>query len=372
MSDPAKMTARPAADDEFFRRLCQHSPAALIATDPQLRVTVWNQAATQLFGRPGEQMFGRPLVEVADAKYRPMLDRLLERTLRDGKVREFEVEHTPPKGAPLTLLAVIGPAPGADGQPAGVTAWVRDITNRVRLAEQLAAAERMASLGTLAGGVAHHFNNILGGVATFVDYALTSNDPAAARRALQMTADAAGRVSKITQSLLSFAERDTRRVDLADLTEVVLTFANLVERPLAERGIHLELDLHPVPIVPVEANRMHQILGNLLTNAEEAMPEGGQVTLSVNADRRWVWLDFADSGGGIQREHVAMVFEPFFTTKGLLGGGDKGHPGLGLSVVHGIVTEMGGEIALQSKPGQGARFRLRFPRPRDEEEAQEA
>ena len=263
----------------------------------------------------------------------------------------------------MILLAVIGPTLGAAGKPAGVVAWVSDITGRTRMAERLAAAEKMAALGTLAGGVAHHFNNILGGVATFVDYALTSADPAAARRALQMTAEATARVAKLTQSLLSFAEQGTRRFDLADLTEVALTFVHLVERPLAERGIKLELELESVPIIAVEANRMHQLLGNLLTNAEEAMPDGGHVTLRVHADATWVCLDFADTGGGIPPENLPMVFEPFFTTKGLLAGGNAGNPGLGLSVVHGIVTEMGGEIAVTSKPGQGARFRVRFPRP---------
>jgi len=140
----------------------------------------------------------------------------------------------------------------------------------------------------------------------------------------------------------------------------VLTFAHLVERPLTERNIQLLLDLKAVPIVAVEANRMHQALGNLLTNAEEAMPTGGQVRLGLDRLGDQVRLTFSDTGCGIKHEHLSLVFEPFFTTKGLLAGGDHANPGLGLSVVHGIVIEMGARIEAQSKLGHGATSRFIF------------
>ena len=356
----------PPPDDRFYRALCEASPAALVATDEQLNVVLCNAAAQRLFGRAVEELCGRPLAQIAGPKRQAMLDRVLRRTMRDGQVREFEVRHISPDGRAQVLLATISPIPGADGQAAGVAAWTRDITRRVELSERLTAAERLAGLGTLASGVAHHFNNILGGVATFVDFALTTNDPAAARRALEMTAEATGRVAKVTQSLLTFAEHDSRRKDLADLTEVVLTFAQLVERPLRDRHIQLQLALDRVPILAVEANRMHQVLGNLLTNAEEAMPKGGTITIGLTVDEDFIELIFTDTGSGIKPEHLPHIFEPFFTTKGLLAGGDAGNPGLGLSVVHGLVTEIGGSITAESPAAGGACFRIRFPKPEEE------
>jgi signal transduction histidine kinase len=278
-------------------------------------------------------------------------------------ISEFEVQLTGPGSKARDLMVVLSPIPGPDGASLGVAAWIVDETTRKRLGERLVQAEKMASLGTLAGGVAHHFNNILGGVATFVDFALTSGDRQAMHRALQMTAEAAARASRITQSLLTFAEHDQRRADLADLTEVVLTFVHLVERPLEERRIRLHLDLHPVPIVPVETNQMHQILGNLLTNAEEAMPDGGTITINLDRPDERIVLTFGDTGCGIRPEHQPLVFEPFFTTKGLLAGGDQASPGLGLSVVHGLVLEMGGSISLESEPLKGTRFFISFPAP---------
>ena len=359
-------TDRRAIDDRFFRALCDSSPAALVATDTELVILVCNAAAERLFAQPAERLIGQPLALIAEPTRRATLERVLRRTLRDGTLREFEVRRTGSDGHLQVLLASISPIRDSRGGPIGVAAWTHDVTGRVEMADRLTAAERLAGLGTLASGVAHHFNNILGGVATFVDFALTTNDPAAARRALEMTAEATGRVAKVTQSLLTFAELDSRRTDLADLTEVVLTFAHLVERPLRERNIRLLLDLGPVPILAVEANRMHQVLGNLLTNAEEAMPQGGAVTIGLADDENGIVLSFADTGCGIKSEHLPHVFEPFFTTKGLLAGGDAGNPGLGLSVVHGLVNEMGGQITVSSPPGSGASFRIRFPRPEQE------
>jgi two-component system cell cycle sensor histidine kinase/response regulator CckA len=365
MTDSPEQPASPC--DNFYRLLCEQAPVAMIATDAALNILHCNSAAAELVGLAKDVLMGRPVLEVVPPERRRVMARLLERTLRRRERSEFEVRLPGHADRSRHLLVVLSPVPGEGGAgPAGVAAWIVDETHRKQLAERLIRAEKMASLGTLAGGVAHHFNNILGGVATFVDYALTSNDPAAMRRALQMAAEASTRASRITQSLLTFAEGDHRRQDLADLTEIILTFAHLIERPLEQKKILLRLDLHPIPVVPVESNRMHQVLGNLLTNSEEAMLDGGTVTLATAATDTEVMLTFSDTGCGIPPEHQPLVFEPFFTTKGLLAGGDKANPGLGLSIVHGLVQGMGGRIELLSAPGQGASFTIVFPRPADE------
>jgi PAS domain S-box-containing protein len=368
---------RPALNDGFYRQMLHQAAVAVVATDARFNIVCWNEAAEELLGARGSEMLGKRIDQAVPPARRKLLMKLVHRTA-GGQASQFEIRLPDSHGLDRDLMVVLSPIPAMDGSPApaapdlsapqalpipaqGVAAWIVDQTHRKRLTERLAQAEKITSLGTLAGGVAHQFNNILGGVTTFVDFALTSGDPAAMRRALQMTAEAASRASKITQSLLSFAEQDSHRSDLADLTEVVLTFAHLVERPLTERNIQLQLDLKAVPIVAVEANRMHQVLGNLLTNSEEAMPSGGQVRIGLDRLGDQVRLTFSDTGCGIKHEHLPLVFEPFFTTKGLLAGGDHANPGLGLSVVHGIVIEMGARIEAHSKLGQGATFTIYFP-----------
>lgn len=358
-AEKAKSSSSISAD--FYSRLCENAAFALIATDRDFNIVSWNPAATALLGFKAEEMLGKPIAQAVPRNRRKLLDRLLLRTHQRQESSQFKVNLTDSAGHPLHLQVILSPIPGSDSTSQGVSAWIIDETAEKKLNDRLIQAEKMASLGTLAGGVAHHFNNILGGVATFVDFALTSGDQIAMKRALQMTAEAAARASKITQSLLSFAEHRTLRTDLADLTEVVLTFVHLVERPLAQHKIELHLDIHPVPVIAVDTNRMHQALGNLLTNAEEAMPDGGTITITLDKSDSEVLLTFADTGCGIKKEHLPLVFEPFFTTKGLLAGGEKANPGLGLSVVHGIIIEMGGAISVESQNGCGAKFTITFP-----------
>ncbi len=151
---------------------------------------------------------------------------------------------------------------------------------------------------------------------------------------------------------------------MSDLTEILLTFTHMMEPALAEKGIMLELSLKPVPVIEVDGLRMHQVLQNLITNAEEAMPDGGDLKLEISADQRGVVLTMSDTGPGIKEEVLGQIFEPFFTTKGVVSGGhDPSHPGLGLSVVHGLVEDLGGTIDVESTMGEGTTFTLRFHAP---------
>lgn len=338
---------------------------AVMAADTNLQIVTCNPAACKLLGVQAADLVGKSILQTVPTGKRKALERLLMRTMQRRDSSRFELRLPLASRQFRHLMFLLSPIPGDDGNLLGVAAWILDETNRKKLAERLEQSERQASLGTLAAGVAHQFNNILGGISTFVDSAVTSGDIEAMKRALHMTSEAVSRAANITQSLLCFADRDRTKFDLADLTEVLLTFAHLVERPLAARKIEFHLDLKPIPIVEVEANRMHQALGNLLSNAEDAMPEGGKITITTDWTGRDVVLTFADTGCGIDPEHLSMVFEPFFTTKGLAARADKVNPGLGLAVVHSAIIDMGGAIEVESSAGQGTQFTIRFPAERN-------
>ncbi|MGC9454467.1 MAG: two-component system sensor histidine kinase NtrB [Phycisphaerae bacterium] len=351
----------PKLPPEFLRLLFADAPVALIAADEYLRILSCNRPAAGLLGVEPDELIGRTLEEIAPAENREDLGRKARQALEDRRMTRTELELPSERGS-NPVAVVLSAISDQAGAVHGVCAWLSDSTSERRLAHRLAQSEKMAALGTLAGGVAHHFNNILGGVATFVDYALRSGDQTAMRRALEMTAEAADRASRITQSLLSFAEQGSpRRRDLVDLTEVVLTFVHLVERPLSQKNIQLKLDIQPVPTIPVEAQRMHQVLNNLLANAEEAMPEGGTINIGIRREDDDAVLSFSDNGTGIPEENLSQIFEPFFTTKGLVAGGETANPGLGLSVVHGLILEMGAAINVESTPGEGTTFTINVP-----------
>jgi signal transduction histidine kinase len=181
------------------------------------------------------------------------------------------------------------------------------------------------------------------------------------KRALQITSQAAARAGRITSELLSFATADHQGTDLSDLIEAILTVAHMAEKPLAGAGIVLKLDLEPGPIFPVETAQINRVLRNLLDNAREAMPGGGEITIGVIFDKAVAVLTVTDTGCGIAKENIGHVFEPFFTTKGSSAPGEADHAGLGLCTVHGIVQKMGGCIEVASQQGKGAKFSIFLP-----------
>jgi len=349
------------AGGEFYERLCYSAGLAIVATDENMIVRVWNDAAAEMFGAPADRMLGRVLVEVMPSNRRDLAEQMFRRALGDQAVSEFEIVHTYRQPSPVHLGVTVSPILLGDGRCVGASACIRDITRWVELEKRLQSSEKMASLGKLAGGVAHHFNNLLGGVTTSVDFALQSEDPGVHLRALKLTAESVGRASKLTNHLLAFAEGDRRPDDLSDLTETVLFFVDRFEPELRERSIDLALDLNATPVCEVPRQRLLTVLGNLGQNAIEAMPQGGQLSLSLWTEGEDVAIEITDTGRGIEERDQRRVFEPFYTTKGDLQGNGVQDTGLGLAVVHGIVREMGGSISLHSTPGQGCRVEIKLP-----------
>ena len=359
--------SRPGIDNfddvqnQYYRYLLDCSSYAVIGTDCQGITVSWNRAAQRMFSLERSAMLGRHIEQIVPQEHRRELYQAIEQVIAERRTVEFEVEHHHQDGNVMTLGVVITSVMDGRDQVLGMAVWICDITKQKKLERKLVHAEKMASLGTLASGVAHHFNNIIGGVATFVDFALTTGDPDSGRRALEMTAEAAGRISHITSSLLTFARKDLREFDLCDLTEVVMTFAHLVEKPLARKKIKLELNLGAIPVLEVPGPRMQQLLSNLLDNAERAMSDGGTITISLDRRADLLVLTFADTGTGIIPSVLPHIFEPFFTTLGTHGGGNQASAGLGLSVVHGIMQELNGTIEVNSQPNRGTTFEMCFP-----------
>ena len=347
---------------ELCKRICQTTGAALIATDGDGRITYWNPASAMLLGPDSEAMLGQPLAEIVPERNRQEFSELIRTTIRTGQATQFEMAvWTPPRGR-TPMSATLGPLRDDADRPIGAVACLIDQSNSMQLAEQLAKNQKMASLGTLAGGMAHHFNNILGGVGTFVDFALTSGEPTTMRRALQMTAEAVTRATRLTSTLLSFTEQDPGEQDLVDFTEIILTLTGLLEKRWAEKHIQLELKLGRLPVVPVAAARIQRLLRCVLANAEEAMPDGGTLTVETEHKQGHVIFRVQDTGVGIEPNMMPHVLEPFVTTKGLLAGGhDDRHIGLGLSIAHAIVSDMGGRLTIHSTAGEGAEVRIVLP-----------
>lgn len=348
-------------DPAYLESLFQGAGFAIIACRPEGEIVAANAAAIRLFGA-GRRALGGHVRELFPEDDRAAVDQHLEQVQTTLEISELNVRLGGSDAEPIEYAVWFTPVLEPDGTLRGVSLWFRDITQRMSLARALEKRERLASLGALSGAVAHHYNNLLCCIATSVEYAINMNTLSAMRRALTRTADAVARAAGITQQLLAFAQGDHRSGDLADLTEMVLYFLDQNEERLAQRHIKLQFDWQLIPIIPVRRDQLMVILENVTSNAAEAMPSGGVLTVTLGRrDEDTVSLSIADTGPGIDPRHMEHLFEPFFTTKGELGEGAARNAGMGLAVVHGIVSEMHGTITAANIPGRGARFDIVLP-----------
>jgi signal transduction histidine kinase len=231
-------------------------------------------------------------------------------------------------------------------------------TERARLEEQLRHAERLATIGQLSAGVAHELNEPLASILGFAQLCARHEAlPPEVRRDVDRIVAAALHARETVKKLMLFARARPparRRVALDQILEEALGF---VESRARQAGVHIRRRTAPgLPAVLADPNQLHQVVVNLVVNALQAMPRGGPLAVEASAEDGWVIIGVEDAGVGMTPEVRQRLFEPFFTTKGPGEG-----TGLGLSVVHGIVTSHGGHIRVQSQPGRGSRFEVRLP-----------
>ena len=233
---------------------------------------------------------------------------------------------------------------------------------------QLIQAEKMAGLGLLAGGVAHEFNNILGGVIGYCDLALQDGSPAYLRKTVELTHKTLQRAVDITKHLRDFARRRRSVREPYAVAHALDETLDLVKLALEKEGIKLVRDYADVPQFPFDVGQVQQVFLNLVINARQAMEGRDDAALTVRLTREGdhAVIRFRDTGCGIPAPNLPKVFDPFFTTKGSFGGGSTQGTGLGLSVSLGIIQSHGGSLTVESEVGIGTTFTIRLPMDRAE------
>ncbi|MCK6483628.1 MAG: PAS domain-containing protein [Phycisphaerae bacterium] len=347
----------------YFEHICDSLSFALIATDDRLCIRFCNAMAARMFAAPAEDVIGRPVLDVFPENVRDTARPILERVLGESTPGEFEFpQRDPATGRLMFLVAVISHIPASADASHGVSVAMRDITQRRELARQLSRARRMTALGDMAGGVAHHFNSLLGGVTMRLELLMQHMSRRdRLRKDLEQVAAAIGHAARISGQLLTFAEGDHEAGHLRDLTEVVTSCGDEMRRELAETNVRVETAISPIPPTQVESRRLRAVLDSLKRNSLEAMPDGGVIRLSLREVDGMAQVNFEDTGQGILESKLEKIFEPFFTTKGELGGGAGKNTGLGLAVVHSFVEDMGGRIDVESTLEKGTTFSIRLP-----------
>ncbi len=229
---------------------------------------------------------------------------------------------------------------------------------RTHLQRQLIHADRLATIGQLAAGVAHELNEPLGSILGFAQLAAKCPGlPEAAARDIEKIVTGSLYAREVVRKLMVFARQVPARKTRVNVNQVIEEGLYFLEARCARTGTRIVRELAPaLPEIEADAAQLKQVLVNLVVNALQAMPEGGTLTVGTRAADAAVVLWVADTGTGIPDEIMGKIFLPFFSTKDVTEG-----TGLGLSVVHGIITSHGGSIDVQSQPGQGTRFEIRLP-----------
>jgi two-component system cell cycle sensor histidine kinase/response regulator CckA len=338
--------------------MIRESPDVIVSLSPEGVVIACSPAIERILGHTPDEIIGRHYTKlpIMPPEALPLVRAAFEAVVGEiaGPPLELQLVHRDGTRVDVAFNArrVVRPA----GQ-LSVEATLRDVTERKRLEQKLHNAQRLESIGRLAGGIAHDFNNLL--TVSLSNLSVALGDPAIAppvREAIDEARQASQRAAELTQQLLAFGRRQMLAPRAVDLNEVILGVRRLLERLIASNiALRFELDPAGAP-VKVDPTQLEQVVINLATNARDAMPEGGTLTLrTVRASETpEVILTVTDTGVGMDEATKARIFEPFFTaTQGT---------GLGLATVHGIVEQSGGTIAVHSAPKQGTSFEIRLPR----------
>jgi PAS domain S-box-containing protein len=354
------------ASESRYRRLFESSRDPNFIWDLRKCLIDINESGIQLFGfkdkaealatETGHQLFwdwheGAVLFDTIEAL---------------GFVKEYEISVVNRWGSRLDALVTANLKMDENGTPEGFEGIIRDVTERRKLEKHLAQTEKLASIGQLAAGVAHEINNPLGVIKCYANLiSKNTADTAQVREDVDVIKKHTKACSQIVEGLLNFARVQETLKTMADIHAGIEAVVAILEPQFQKGDINIrrrfDVDLPPVLI---DEEKMKQVYMNILLNAKQAMPAGGEITITTGVGRgdERLAIDFADTGEGIAPEKRDHIFDPFFTTRKAGQG-----TGLGLSISYGIIKEHGGEIQVESTPGEGSCFRLLLPRGREEE-----
>ena len=354
--------------EEARRRLAaivESSDDAIASKDLNGMVTSWNKSAERLFGYAAKEIIGKPVTLIIPPELHQDEDLILSKIKRGEKIDHFETVRVKKSGERIDVSLTISPVRDEQGKVVGAAKIVRDITENKKIDHALRTTEKLAAAGRLAATVAHEINNPLEAVTNLVYLAKRDvEDRNKASRHLEAAMRELDRVAHIARQTLGFY-RDTSSPTRFSLTQTLDDLLFLYEKRFESRNIRIIKQYQEDIQLTALAGEIRQALSNLITNAIDAMPEGGSLVIRATKSHEWgnahldgVRVTLLDTGMGIAPEHRKSLFQPFFTTKAEVG------TGLGLWITRSIVEKHHGMIHVKSRAGEnghGTAFSIFLP-----------
>jgi two-component system, NtrC family, sensor kinase len=344
---------------EFNENIVESINVGILAVDLEDRIESWNAQMEAMYALSRKEAIGQPLTQVFPPEFIEAFDRFRNES---GVHHLYKFRLTTMAGEARIANIAVAPLLSRDFVAVGRIVLVDDITERVSLEAQLSQADKLSSIGLLAAGVAHEINTPLAVISSYAQM-LTKQmrDDTRLTPLLERITQQTFRASEIANGLLNFSRTSTTEFRDTDLNQVIRDTLALVEHQMKTARISVAMELSvELPRIHGNPGKLQQVFLNLLLNAKDAMPQGGQLRVATIANGH-VEATITDSGAGIAPENLKRIYDPFFTTKSAPKPGERRGTGLGLSVSYGIIQEHAGKINVESTVGVGTTFHLEFP-----------
>src|ERR1700691_3758093 len=340
---------------DFSENIVESLKIGVVTVDLEDRIESWNPHLEDLLAIPRAEALQRRLPEVLP---QDLVAEITSRAASDHVSGIYKFRLNTRAGRHLVINASIAPLVGKNGARLGRLILLDDITQRVRLEDQMVQTEKLTSLGLLAAGVAHEVNTPLAVISNYIQMLakqIPADDPR--QKTIERIVKQTFRASEIVNNLLNFSRTGAAEFVEVDINSVLEETLTLVQHPFKTAQVNVIKNYkETLPPVLGSITRLQQVFLNLFMNARDAMPQGGLLEVRTGAQNGSVEIEVTDTGSGISPEHLHRIFDPFFTTKATGRG-----TGLGLSVSYGIIKEHAGKVDVRSTPGKGTSFRLEFP-----------
>jgi len=349
------LSRKPLEEENSSYTVLQSMGSGLIIVDLEGKIASMNQAAERILGYKSKDVEGIALEDLKGDGEK----RILNWDDIRGEVVRIDQEVELIKRGGDTILIGFSTSPRRDvrGKMVGAIVVFRDLTEIKKMRENMRYKDRLASLGELIAGIAHEIRNPLAGIKTTAQALKAEFAPQDPKcEYLEKIIKEINRTNSLLQELFIFAKPQKPQFVPYDITKVLERVISMQEKSIEEKGVKIKKDYTPdIPLIPLDPNQIYQVFLNLILNAVQAMPQGGDLTLSVKQERgAWISVTVKDTGVGMSEEVKVKLFDPFFTTKPM-------GTGLGLAISYRIIQEHGGMVGVESKPGQGAKFTIRLP-----------
>ena len=353
---------------DFMNNIIQSSPNPIMAADTKGNILLWNRAAEETLGYKSEDTIGRMHIT---SVYPEGVAKEIMKMMRSpeyggvGKLRSYPMVYVRRDGVIIDgnlSAAIIYDARGKAVASVGIFV---DLEERLEMErklrqtqEQLLQSEKLAAMGRLTSQIAHELNNPLYGIMNTLELMKTEIPPESKRRKiLEMALSETVRLTEMLRKMLSFSKPDEEEKQPTNINTILDEILLLHEKQLREYSIRIFSSLaEDLDMVKASKNQLRQVFLNIISNARDAMPEGGTLSVTTRAEGDNVHIDISDTGTGIRKENLNKIFDSFFTTKD-----NMKDIGLGLSVCYGFIKDHGGDISVKSEWGSGATFTIILP-----------